>query len=347
MEYTMDIFKNEAISLEIGGNNPVLLNDAESVFLVDSGRVDIFSVHLKDGEPEGIGNHIFRLEAGEALFGIDFGCVEKKIGLFAKGIAGTRLLKLKQSRLRELATTSAYTKEIIHLLDNWITGLYKGIGTEKRPKNYIQLQPEKETLLEKHEIAYPKTGLIWVKHITGNTKLMGIRELPLINEDIFFPVTNNIWLQSVDKSKLFSVDTETLLAKDPSWVGLEIFHRVVLSCVLVQEGKAVNAEHERIRKKVKMDLQFVRSSLLNITSVLGKAESGQFISYEKGNDLFTACQFVGNALGMELKPVPDTKNEVQQQNPVDVIARASKIRKRTVALKDKWWCHDNGPLWLI
>ncbi|HEX6041342.1 hypothetical protein, partial [Longimicrobium sp.] len=52
------------------GNRPLRL-DPDALWIVREGRIDIFATRLDaDGEPTGRRRHLFRLEAGDPVFGL-------------------------------------------------------------------------------------------------------------------------------------------------------------------------------------------------------------------------------------------------------------------------------------
>ena len=66
----MDRKENRHLQLIIKGNQPLLLNDPQKVWLIESGSIALFAVKIKDGIPDGSRRYLFSLETGEALFGM-------------------------------------------------------------------------------------------------------------------------------------------------------------------------------------------------------------------------------------------------------------------------------------
>ena len=56
-------------TLAVSGNRPVRLHP-ERVWIVRTGRIDVFATWMVNGEPEGARRHLFRLEAGDPVFGV-------------------------------------------------------------------------------------------------------------------------------------------------------------------------------------------------------------------------------------------------------------------------------------
>ncbi len=66
----MDSRENWHLQLVIKGNQPLLLDDPQKVWLIESGSIALFAVKIKDGIPDGARRYLFSLEAGEVLFGM-------------------------------------------------------------------------------------------------------------------------------------------------------------------------------------------------------------------------------------------------------------------------------------
>src|SRR5690606_8655401 len=60
--------------------------------------------------------------------------------------------------------------------------------------------------------------------------------------------------------------------------------------------------------------------------------------------LLAACRLVGKAQVIAIKAPPGMVRELDSRDPVNDIARASRIQARPVLLRGTWWRQDNGPL---
>jgi len=61
---------------KINGNQPFLLDDPQTVWLVQSGSVALFAVKVNQGVIEGIRRYLFSCDSGAALFGTGGGCTD-------------------------------------------------------------------------------------------------------------------------------------------------------------------------------------------------------------------------------------------------------------------------------
>ena len=53
----------------IKGNEPILLNDPQTIWFVQSGSLAVFTTVFKGKEPTGSRRYLFGVKIGEALFG--------------------------------------------------------------------------------------------------------------------------------------------------------------------------------------------------------------------------------------------------------------------------------------
>jgi len=328
-----------------GGKEPILLDDSQSVWVVYSGRVDIFAVSVENGQLRGVRHHLLRAEAGHAVFGMELDSDDRGIAIWAVGGPDTQLLQLKRSRLEEFAQDGEHIEGTASLINHWVSRLSSGIAKDLPPKESELLAAGEEILLEAGRTAQPQRGVLWVKHTEGSSQFMGIPALSLIG-DAFFPMSNHTWLQSVSDSKLCTVDTETFIREDPSWSGLDRFHKLVVDCVKFNVTQAEQAERQRLQNKADADRLVVENAFSRLTSILEPESATPFVSEDdaRANPLLAACRLVGQAQDLTIQPHPDTRESHTQRDPLRNIARASRVRYRQVALRGEWWRTDNGPL---
>ncbi|NEO48978.1 MAG: ATP-binding cassette domain-containing protein, partial [Moorea sp. SIO4A3] len=67
-------------------------------------------------------------------------------------------------------------------------------------------------------------------------------------------------------------------------------------------------------------------------------------SFQQGTPLLIAAGAVGRAMGIKINPPAQSEDLNRVREPIEAIARASRIRIRRVILRDYWWKKDNGPL---
>ncbi|MCP4293896.1 MAG: NHLP bacteriocin export ABC transporter permease/ATPase subunit [bacterium] len=308
---------------------------------MQSGKVDVFSVDLENGQPAGPRMHLFRAEAGEILLGLDHS--KAAFGLLAVAVMGTSLKTVPRSRLPELARDPAHSNTIATCIEKWTKGLLSGIHRGPLPLGGgIEPTPGEEMELDDGQSVSPHSGILWIIFSEGVLRLFGREDFPQIQQDRFFPLCDRTWLESAGKMTVRSVDTAAFLAEDTSLIGLDAFGQQVLECI----GPDRRQSEQHDQKRMKATAEVNRAALESVYTQLASATGDKTVSYEEPTDdsLLAACQMVGRAADIVIRPHPATKRGVKQKDPLANIAKASRMRTRKVLLKDNWWRKDAGPL---
>lgn len=341
------IFQREGTMQGAGGNQPLCLSDPESVWRVQNGRVDVFVVQTKQGESAGARTFLFRVEAGNLLFGLSSLDAGGTYELFAAGVPETKVVRLNRKRLVEQCQTNdAGTREFISFLERWVDLLSTGIARYTHPRTYEPLQPGIETTLSGNQTAFPaeNTRVVWVKTLTGESLFMGRKELPPVSQDGFVPlVENRTWLESTQETTLSSVDTSTYFKNDPQLHGLQSFHSLVMRCVYLNLSEFEQQNRERLQKKAQADEAALERAHTTLAGILAKEYVEGKAADAHGDNLLGACMLVGKVLDITFRPHPDTLKGLPQKNPLQNILRASRVRARKVILAGRWWTEDHGP----
>src|SRR6185503_18465542 len=130
----------EGNSVETGANKPFAIHDPNSVWLIDSGSLDVFGVRYQAGLPASSRIHLHRFGPGQAVFGLDD--PSDAAGLLAVGLFGTRIRRIPIIRLIELSQYPAFAGAVSGLIEQWIAGLYHGLSTEYPPGRCTVLVPD-------------------------------------------------------------------------------------------------------------------------------------------------------------------------------------------------------------
>src|SRR5512145_2849080 len=126
------VFQAEGEVVEAGSNRAFLLT-ANSVWLIASGKVDVFTVPLEGGQVSGARRHLLRLSEGDVLFGIDAD-EDLRLGLLVVGVAGTVISRMPFERIRQLSATSEHGREIQSHVMKWVSALSASIAAHLVPK---------------------------------------------------------------------------------------------------------------------------------------------------------------------------------------------------------------------
>lgn len=344
---TFDIGKladsGEELSVEAG--RPLFVNDPEQVLFVIAGRLDLFLVDTEVGEPVGARFHLFRIEASQAVFGLNSGAHTGQ-AVIATAAPGTRLTRIPLEKLQALANTHPPDKSVLSLLEDWISNVAAAAAHRGPPRRFLPLEPGSEVAAGDKEIAIvPSRGIAWVQHLSGQSLYLGNKQIPPLGQDGYFPVSKSGWLLAAPETRLTCLDSASLTESDPAWRSLHSFHEVAFTSFVLNRRRTEQTERERLQARAAADAGLIDSSLSKLGAPLSK-EYDDAISHDVGFDdpLLTACRIVGRHLGIDIKARRSAKAKTQVNDPVAAIARASGVRIRRVVLKGKWWNNDSGPM---
>jgi ATP-binding cassette subfamily C protein len=350
----LHLLEGEGRRVEAGGDKPVPLNDSDFVWILLSGKADLFSTQAAPGQLMGSRRHLRRLKAGEAFFGMDpQHPVDEDLQLLAVGVAGTALLKLGRTRLVEVARRGPeHASLAASLLDGWVEGLSAvAVGEAAQPAGIEVPEPGGVVDLKPGEDLRADGGAaLWVRHLSGASRFLGDPDLPdLTPDDGFFPLSGVAWLEAAGETaaRLEVLDTPGYLARDDgSLKGLDAFHAAALGVFADAGRRASDERRERLRKRTEADGRLARSAVRRLGDVNRPEPIEMPISNGvsgAGDELLAACEAVGKVLGIEFRR-PEGASGGRTADPVEEISRASRIRSRRVLLRDDWWRRDGGPL---
>lgn len=337
----------EGQRFDAGGDKPIPLDDPDSVWLILSGKVDVFSTQPAPGQLMGPRRHLLRLEAKEAFFGTDaLQRSDEDLHLLAVGVAGTVLLKLGRKQFVEAARGEDATL-VASLLDGWVEGLSAvAVGEATQPEGIEAPEPGGTVDLKPGEVLRAERGAdLWVRHLSGTSRFLGDPDLPAISpRSGFFPLSGVEWLEAAGDTRLEVLDTLGYLARDDgSLEGLDAFHAAVLSVFAAAWRRAAGERRERLRRSVEADGRLARGAVRRLGEVTRPRPDETPVQAGVPDDaLLAACGAVGRVLGVEFRRPVGTLGRVA--DPVEEVSRASRVRCRRVLLRDDWWRGDGGPL---
>lgn len=349
----VELLREYGEAFSVGNDTPIVLND-ESVWLVRSGQVAVFSVGMEDGLPVGGRTHLFRVAAGQALFGLGDAGAHAARTLLAVGTKGTRLLRVPRSRLREVAKQPEHTGRVAVLLEGWVDALCDGISKDAVPARCVELDPGGEIVMTSMASARPRKNVGWIKHLEGHSLLLGHDDLK-VNGNGFLPLSRRVWVESRVASRIVVVDTATLLGREDLWAGLDALHSLVLRCVELMVERATTTERRRLRLKASVLRSTLSRACARLAATIEADVRGptciQLPPVTATGDvarlddaLLTVCRMVGRGLDIDIKTPVAAAGAPESRDPVESIARASRVRTRAVMLRGDWWREDNGPL---
>ncbi|NWJ47239.1 MAG: NHLP bacteriocin export ABC transporter permease/ATPase subunit [Chloroflexi bacterium] len=329
-----------------GGNEPFLLDDPDSFWLVKKGKVEVFAVQLSEGKPVNARHHICSVVPGQALIGLDSARYGGGLGLLGVAVPDTHLLKVPAYHLRYMVKEPQLTGNLSQMLEDWIDHLSRSISGESSTSPIeaaLEVGAELE-LIAQQRVGLKKSGL-WVKLLEGSALYFGEEELGSDTGETVFPVFGNSWLLVPSKCRLKPIPSQEILTDPRLWEGLDQFHEIFFRIKVTNIRLMTFEEINRLRRKAEYDTAVAQTALGNLSSIFEDRKAGEEPAYRATrNLLLNACRMIGEARGILIQTAREQFDASGRSNPLDDIARASRIRIREVTLEPDWWKQDIGAL---
>jgi len=316
----------------IRGSLPLLLNQPSLIRTVQSGAIALFAVKTINGTPEGERRYLFDVKAGEALFSVILNDLENDLGILAVAIEPTDL--------QEEAIAETKISRLLPLLERWIYQLAQVKGL---PKNIFakSIYPDRYISLIKDQIFQPPKGqILWVQCHQGTAQWLGYDSLTLTPASGIFPLAAEIWIKARENLQISAqstaeVDADSLLA------GLNRLHTWFLQSIKIIASQEAETELFRLQKRQQLNHQVTQNTLKDLVALIRPRQAAQST---ESDALLMVAGAVGKVLGVAIAPPMEAEDSRRMRDPLEAIARSSRLRLRRVLLRDQWWKKDGGPI---
>lgn len=324
----------------VKGNEPILLDDPQTVWVVQSGSLALFAVTVQDGVLEGTRRYLFNTGSGEALFGTAPSSGNQHRQMLAVPIGEVELLKVDWGCFRELVANA--DARAASLIEGWIPQLGTALSQVKTPAIQVRASGQARFSLIDGQTLQLEPGVIaWVQLRQGNVRWMGFQEFTLTPTVGVFPLSDRMWLKAEGAVQLATETTIAFRDSDILVEGLSQLHTHLLLCIHLLEQQECLEELQRLQEQERLNRQVTQEALGELASTLG-SQDGEF--FLEGTPLLTVAGAVGKALGITIRPPGSSVDLKRVKDPLEAIVRASRARMRRVLLRDNWWKRDSGAL---
>ncbi len=329
------------------GNQPILLNDPQTVWLIKSGSMALFAIAVQDGVPEGSRRYLLTLGDGEAMFSTIPSQQEEQRQILAVSMEETELLKMSKTDFNRLIANN--NDEAVSLVEGWVNQLGLALSEIVPPKMPVKPEGINFFSLNKDDIFQPQSSTVsWVEIQEGYVCWMGIEELDIYPSSGILPLSADMWLQADSIVELATTNTSDLNNGDIILSSLSQLTIYFLQGIDLLDQSATTAELRRFQERERLNYQVMQEALGELSSVL-EVRKPAFSSETKSADdpdqaLMIAAGAVGRALGIKICPPAQSEDLRRVVEPLEAIARASQVRMRRISLADKWWKKDSGPI---
>ncbi|MDZ8035472.1 NHLP bacteriocin export ABC transporter permease/ATPase subunit [Nostoc sp. DedSLP04] len=321
-------------------NEPLLLNDPETFWIVQSGTLAVFATRVKNSLPKEHRRYLFHVNAGEVL--LPEVIAQSQWNFVAIAIESTQLCQMSMVDL--VKGIAAADSQAIEFLEGWVNHLGQSLSAQQTvlttPLNLVQTLGRDFSLSPSETLQWRQQTLLWVKLQQGNTHWMGVEELTLNSTSPAFPLTSDMWLEAEDAVIGQMLPTADLENFEELLAGLASLHTYFFHYFSLLANKEAEAEFRQFQEREQFNQQVIEGALSDLATVLQPQQEAVFS--QEGPPLLVAFGAVGRTLGIEIRPPAEDLNSIK--DPVAAIAQASQIRIRRITLTDGWWHQDQGAM---
>jgi ATP-binding cassette subfamily C protein len=324
---------------QVQGNEPILLNDPDSVWVIQSGTMALFAVTIKSGVVQGSRRYLCSIGKGEALFGTAASSSECHRQILAVPLGETELLQLDRECFRDLIANADV--DAIAWIENWLERLTTPCQIPT-PAIEVKAEGKAHFSLNKSQTFQPEAGVsCWVQVTQGTVRFLGFEEISLTSTTHPFPLTDKMWLSAMEGVQLATKTTREIPNYDTILTGLSQLHTQLLHCFQLLDEREAQSELQRLRASQLLNRQVSAEAISELASTLSHKNENFFL---EGTPLLIAAGAVGRAIGVTIRPPARSENLQRVKEPLEAIVRASRIRMRRVLLQGCWWEKDCGCL---
>jgi ATP-binding cassette subfamily C protein len=336
MNPLFDALLSQGTILEITGKTPFFLDGPETAWCVLEGQLDVYLAARKGEEQTGGRDHLFTVNEGNALFGVEAGFFADGMGLLASGIPGTKVLRLPRSSLLD-RTGHAESALVASLVNHFLNGLGEGIVKDIVPQPRIRQKLAVGTLELQTDRPAGAENLLWAKLEAGRALYAGTEDLT--PETGFFAVPSRCWIVPLGACTVTGRTTEDMLRSKELESALDRFCETVLSSLSMNALLRAADDMGALRQMQRSNEVSLAAGLESLASALSRRRGRQAILREE-SPLRRACAAATAALGLELARSEEAKGEESLAD----LARGANLRLRSVTLAGPWWLSDGAPL---
>jgi NHLM bacteriocin system ABC transporter ATP-binding protein len=307
----------------VGGNQAFELSPGGDVMVVLTGAMDVFAT---EEDPDGVvgrRHELLRIEEGQSawpLVNADGGA-----RLVAVPLPDTEVLILKREAIVRLARDPLTRDDVLLQLSRWMTSI-------------AATQADAEALLATSQSGDKVT---WLRVSEGVVLMNG--QFTLSGAERWWLIPPSAWFKKRSGAKIEAArDAATVVAEPPErWLDpvLSIVDALVTGALATQQERL----HERLEARRDVDADQWQQALERLGTAFEPEEATGYHVEDAHDDLVRAMGIAAKATGCTLTPVT-TSEELDRGQRVRLIARASRVPVREVALKETWWRGDSGPL---
>jgi NHLM bacteriocin system ABC transporter ATP-binding protein len=250
---------------------------------------------------------------------------------FARPAAGAVVEPLEISALTEADTPG---------LDLALEALLGALRDELPPREFVPLTPGTAQELEPGTVVRPLEPVVWVEVRDGALELHGRLGALTIAPGVEVALGEGDWLTSTTPATVVAHTTADLLAAGRLPPALEELASEAGRIVEQRLARAEEAEDEHLRRRETQDREVAEATSRAFGALLREGNAPT----TAGGPLLETARVVAAVDGIELRAPAMQRDDLPLEEQLRVLARASRVHVRPVALERGWYRDDVGPL---
>ncbi len=323
----------------LNSNERVFLNDANCIWRVTSGALDVFALH------QGVRRYLFSVKPGDLLLPMGSSAPTPTCQLFAQAAQATTLEPFSsegfQDWLRQEPTVA------IAGLEAWVTALSSTAANVAPP--ILPTPLLNSGILDRGEVFQPTHGqMSWIRLCQGEATLLGERALTITPDCSWLPLADSLWLQATHLVELDRCSHTHLTHAHILLQGVMHLQQLLGQLLETQLQQTQQDELERLYRREQINQDALNQTNARFITLFQSPKRPKTAHPAIAQDFDTALMMatgaVGRLLGVTIQPPSASEDRRRLGNPLDAIARASQLQIRQISLRDEWWTKDCGPM---
>lgn len=368
-----DVFIQRGSLFEIPVNYRIFLHDERSLFWVEEGEVDVFSLEPMHEHVEFLKKHFSQLAKYSTIFLGDK--IQGRLNFLRNAPSETLLfgftdtfkvakplivvLANTPTKIRKLALSDFLNilqahpqlyEQVDQQVEEWVDQFSSFFLYHSAPNYALSLETGQKLELAPNSMLMPskvnglKEKILWVEITHGVIEISGMQTLTLAQGDYYYPLSFSVWLQTTTAATLNVQTIHPTLSNSLCCQGLRIFNSQLIDVIFFNNLAKEKIEYNKIKKQTHLDEIQLTESFKELSTIFGK-ESPKFPLIDI-NHIYRCCQTIGNALNIQFIPL----HEKHQQKFFSVneyiyfLCRHSHVYYRQVTLVEHWWKENLGHL---
>lgn len=362
------LFSHKGSLIELLPTDRFPLHDPQAIFLIESGKVDLFFLEAKNFAPgfnmealnqiirnaqplpptviEGALHYLATFISSELLF--PFPLIEKANGyIIAMFFEQVLLRRLEINELIKQPTEEEST-HFIKNFNHWVIKFSEEFSSKNimEPDIYLNadqtysLAPNQTAMFPNETLGKGHQDLIWVETRQGIIEIVNQIVISLTTQQAPFPLAPQVLLHSVESAQLTTY--EKLDWGQPNfWIGITLFNRLVFQALFKKLAKKSLQEQMNLAIQIEYDRQVLQNTFKDMQSLL-EEERPKVIDPMQPS-IVKACQIIGKELNQPFAEIHESLPS-HAEGMANLIALRSLVACRKVSLDKRWWKQDSGPL---